>query len=257
MIDAKALVSSNANIAADVSVGPFSVIEEGVTIGSGTWIGPHVVIRRNTKIGRNNKFYQFSSVGEDPQYADYQSEETFLEIGNNNVVREYCTLNRGSPVGTGVTKIGDENLIMAYAHIAHDSLLGNHIVFANGASLAGHVEIGDHAILGGFTLVHQFCRIGAYAMTGIGSICLQDIPPFILAAGNTASPKGLNVRGLRRNGFNDQVIEGLKRAYRIIYKQGRSLVDILSELDRLGASSTEIGSVSEFIRTSKRGIIRN
>ena len=257
MIDAKAIVSQNADIATDVSIGPFSVVEEGVTIGSGTWIGSHVVVRRNTKIGRNNKFYQFSSVGEDPQYAGYRNEETFLEIGNNNVVREYCTLNRGSPVGTGLTKIGDENLIMAYAHVAHDSVLGNHIVFANGASLAGHVQIGDYAILGGFTLVHQFCRIGAYAMTGIGSICLQDIPPYILAAGNTASPKGLNLRGLRRNGYKDQVIEELKRAYRIIYKQGRILRDILSELDGLGETNREIALLSEFIRTSTRGIIRN
>ena len=146
---------------------------------------------------------------------------------------------------------------MAYAHIAHDSLLGNHIVFANGASLAGHVQIGDYAILGGFTLVHQFCRIGAYAMTGIGSICLQDIPPYILAAGNTASPKGLNLRGLRRNGYKDQVIEELKRAYRIIYRQRRNLIDMLSELDRLGETNTEVALLSEFIKTSKRGIIRN
>ena len=257
MIDAKAIVSQHAKIATDVSIGPFSVVEEGVTIGSGTWIGPHVVVRRNTKIGMNNKFYQFSSVGEDPQYAGYRNEETFLEIGNNNVVREYCTLNRGSPVATGLTKIGDETLIMAYAHVAHDSVLGNHIVFANVASLAGHGQIGDYAILGGFTLVHQFCRIGAYAMTGIGSICLQDIPPYILATGNTASPKGLNLRGLRRNGYKDQVIEGLKRAYRIIYKQQRSLIDILSELDRLGETNPEVALLSEFIKTSERGIIRN
>ena len=256
MIDARAIVSSSAHIDTDVTIGPFSIIEDGVIIGTGTWIGPHVVIRRNTKIGTSNKIYQFASVGEDPQYAGYNNEETFLEIGNNNVVREYCTLNRGSPAGTGLTQVGDKNLIMAYAHIAHDSILGDNIVFANGASLAGHVEIGDHAILGGFTLVHQFCRIGEYSMTGIGSICLQDIPPYVLAAGNTASPRGLNIRGLRRHNFNSETIQGLKKAYRAIYQKQRPVADILSDLDRLGGSLKEAASLAAFIRKSGRGIIR-
>jgi UDP-N-acetylglucosamine acyltransferase len=256
VIDSRALVDSGAQIANDVTIGPFTIIESGVSIGHGTWIGPHVVIRRNTIIGAENKIYQFSSVGEDPQYAGYQDEETYLEIGDRNVVREYCTLNRGSPAGSGTTRIGDDNLIMAYAHIAHDSLLGNQVVFANGASLGGHVEIGDYAILGGFTLVHQFCRIGAHSMTGIGAVCLQDVPPYILAAGNTASPCGLNIRGLRRRGFSEKVIQALRGAYRCLYREELKLDQALKELDRIAGSVEEVATLSKFVRASGRGIIR-
>lgn len=256
MIDDRALVDSGAKIGNDVTIGPFTIIESDVAIGPGTWIGPHVVIRRNTTIGAGNKIYQFSSVGEDPQYAGYQNEETYLEIGDRNVVREYCTLNRGSPAGSGTTRIGNDNLIMAYAHIAHDSLLGDHVVFANGASLAGHVEIGDYAILGGFTLVHQFCRIGGHSMTGIGAVCLQDVPPYILAVGNTASPCGLNIRGLRRHGFSEPVIQALRGAYRLLYRQELSLDRALGELDRIAESVEEVAALANFVRGSARGIIR-
>ena len=256
MIDDRALVDSGAQIGNDVTIGPFTIIESDVAIGPGTWIGPHVVIRRNTTIGAGNKIYQFSSVGEDPQYAGYQNEETYLEIGDRNVVREYCTLNRGSPAGSGTTRIGNDNLIMAYAHIAHDSLLGDHVVFANGASLAGHVEIGDYAILGGFTLVHQFCRIGGHSMTGIGAVCLQDVPPYILAVGNTASPCGLNIRGLRRHGFSEPVIQALRGAYRLLYRQELSLDRALGELDRIAGSVEEVAALANFVRGSARGIIR-
>ena len=256
MIDDRALVDSSALIANDVTVGPFTIIESGVDIGPGTWIGPNVVIRRNTTIGARNKIYQFSSVGEDPQYAGYRNEETYLEIGDRNVIREHCTLNRGSPAGTGKTSIGNDNLIMAYAHIAHDSLLGNHVVFANGASLAGHVEIGDYAILGGFTLVHQFCRIGTHSMTSIGAVCLQDVPPYILAAGNSASPCGLNIRGLRRRGFSEPVIQALRRAYRFLYRQELSLDQALGELDSIAVSVEEVAALAKFVRSSGRGIIR-
>ncbi|MBL10656.1 MAG: acyl-[acyl-carrier-protein]--UDP-N-acetylglucosamine O-acyltransferase [Acidiferrobacteraceae bacterium] len=256
MIDARAIVGQSAEIEPGVTIGAFTVVEDGVSIGANTWIGPHVVIRRNTTIGKRNKIYQFSSIGEDPQYSGYQGEETFLEIGDDNIVREYCTLNRGSPAGSGVTKVGNGNLIMAYVHIAHDSTLGNNVVFANGASLAGHVEINDYAILGGFTLVHQFCRVGAYSMTGIGTVCVKDVPPYVLAVGNVASPKGLNVRGLRRHGFEDSVIVGLKKAYRVIYRHQLSLTEIIIELDRLAESYDEIKKLVKFIRTSQRGIIR-
>ena len=256
MIDGRAVVDSEAQIGKDVTIGPFTIIESGVAIGAGSWIGPNVVIRRNTTIGVGNKIYQFSSVGEDPQYAGYQNEETYLEIGDRNVIREYSTLNRGSPAGSGTTRIGNDNLIMAYAHIAHDSLLGDHVVFANGASLAGHVEIGDHAILGGFTLVHQFCRIGAHSMTGIGAVCLQDVPPYILAAGNTASPCGLNIRGLRRRGFNESTIQALREAYRCLYRQELSLDRALGELDRIACSVEEVVALADFVRCSSRGIIR-
>ena len=256
MIDERALVDARARIGDDVTVGPFTIIESGVDIGPGTWIGPNVVIRRNTTIGARNKIYQFSSVGEDPQYAGYRNEETYLKIGDRNVIREHCTLNRGSPAGSGTTRIGNDNLIMAYAHIAHDSLLGDHIVFANGASLAGHVEIGDFAILGGFTLVHQFCRIGTHSMTAIGAVCLQDVPPYILAAGNTASPCGLNIRGLRRRGFSKPVIQALRRAYRYLYRQELSLDRALGELDRIAESVEEVTALANFVRDSARGIIR-
>jgi len=256
VIDERALVDSGAHIGSDVTIGPFSIIESDVVIGPGTWIGPNVVIRRNTTIGTRNKIYQFSSVGEDPQYAGYQNEETYLEIGDRNVVREYCTLNRGSPAGSGTTRVGNHNLIMAYAHIAHDSLLGDHVVFANGASLAGHVEIGDYAILGGFTLIHQFCRIGAHSMTGIGAVCLQDVPPYILAAGNTASPCGLNIRGLRRRGFSEPVIQSLRGAYRCLYREELSLERALCELDRIAESVQEVAALADFVRGSDRGIIR-
>ena len=257
MIDDRAIVDERASIGTGVTIGPFTIIEEGVTIGTDTWIGPHVVIRRNTELGTRNKVYQFSSLGEDPQYVGYKNEETYLKIGNNNVVREYCTLNRGSPAGTGTTRIGNNNLIMAYAHIAHDSILGNNVVFANGASLAGHVEIGDYAILGGFTLVHQFCRVGAHSMTGIGSVCLKDIPPYILASGNTAVPHGLNIRGLRRRGFNGQVIKDLQEAYRIIYRRQLTREEILLQLNRMGESIEEVKDLANFIHNSNRGIIRN
>ena len=256
MIDDRALVDSSALIANDVTVGPFTIIESGVDIGPGTWIGPNVVIRRNTTIGARNKIYQFSSVGEDPQYAGYRNEETYLQIGDRNVVREHCTLNRGSPAGSGTTRIGNDNLIMAYAHIAHDSLLGDHVVIANGASLAGHVEIGDYAILGGFTLVHQFCRIGAHSMKSIGAVCLQDVPPYIWATGNTASPCGLNIRGLRRRGFSEPVIQALRGAYRSIYRQGLSLDQALGELERTAGSVKEVTALVKFARGSHRGIIR-
>ncbi len=256
MIDSRAIVGKLVEIDSDVSIGPFTIVEDGVTIGANTWIGPHVVIRKNTTIGKRNKIFQFTSLGEDPQYADYQGEETFLKIGDDNVIREFCTLNRGSPAGSGVTKVGNGNLIMAYVHIAHDSILGDKVVFANGASLAGHVEVDNHAILGGFTLVHQFCRIGAYSMTGIGTVCVKDVPPYVLAVGNVASPKGLNIRGLRRHGFDANSIDCLKKAYRVIYRHNLNLTEILSELDRLAESDDKVEKLVKFVRTSQRGIIR-
>ena len=256
MIDDRALVDSGAKIGKDVAIGPFTIVESGVVIGPRTWIGPNVVIRRNTTIGAGNKIYQFSSVGEDPQYAGYRNEETYLQIGDRNVVREHCTLNRGSPAGSGTTRIGNDNLIMAYAHIAHDSLLGDHVVIANGASLAGHVEIGDYAILGGFTLVHQFCRIGAHSMKSIGAVCLQDVPPYIFAAGNTASPCGLNIRGLRRRGFSEPIVQALREAYRSLYRKGLGMDGALVELERLAGSVEEVATLIKFVRGSHRGIIR-
>ena len=256
MIDDRALVDPNARIAADVNIGPFTIIEAGVSIGAGSVIGPNVVIRKNTTIGENNRIFQFCSIGEDPQFSEYRKEETFLVIGDRNTIREYSTLNRGSPIGIGTTLIGNDNLIMAYAHIAHDSILGSHIIFANGASLAGHVEIGDYAILGGFTLVHQYCRIGEHSITGIGTVCLKDVPPYIVANGNTAIPHGINTKGLRPRGFSEVTIQGLRQAYRLIYRKGLAQVKALAELECAEISTPEVAKFAEFIRSSKRGIIR-
>ena len=257
MIDPRALVDPEARLGEDVSVGAFSIIEAGVEIGSGTRIDSHVVIRSGTKIGQRNRIYSFASIGEDPQFAGYAGEPTFLEIGDNNIIREYVTLNRGStsPRGSGVTSIGNDNFIMAYSHIAHDSILGDHIIFANGASLAGHVEVGDYAILGGFTLVHQFCRVGAHALMGIGTVCLQDVPPFAIVAGNPAKTYGINVRGLKRRGFSEESIASLKRTYKRLF---RAPQNNRPERPPVPESQTDPQSLllESFIATSERGVIR-
>ena len=258
MIDGRAVVHAGAQLASDVTVGPFSVIEEEVVIGSGTRIDSHVIIRSGTHIGQDNRIYSFSSIGEDPQFAGYDGEPTRLEIGDANVIREYVTLNRGSSSkrGTGVTRVGSHNFLMAYSHIAHDSTLGNHIIFANGASLAGHVEVGDYAILGGFTLVHQFCRIGEHSITGIGAVCLKDVPPYVVATGNAAEPYGINTKGLRRRGFSELSIVALKKAYRCLYRSSNDLHTALQELRLLASDQPEIEKLISFVESSQRGIIR-
>jgi len=256
LIDQRALVAQGASIGKNVSIGAFSIVEQEVEIGDDTWIGSHVVIRSGTKIGSCNKIYQFSSIGEDPQFAAYNGEKTSLIVGNGNVIREYVTLNRGSPAGTGVTQIGDNNFLMAYVHIAHDSRLGDGITFANGASLAGHVEIGDCAILGGFTLVHQFCRVGAHAITGIGTVCLKDTPPFLMVSGNPAKPYGINSKGLRRRGFGEDVVSAIKSGYRCLYRSNNDLQTAIEELQSLGTTQKEVEQLASFVMTSDRGIVR-
>ena len=251
-----AIIDDSAIIGEDVTVGAFSIVEGNVSIGDGTWIGPHVVIRSHSKIGKENRIFQFCSLGEAPQHQGYQGEPTQLEIGDRNVIREYCTINRGTANNLGVTRIGHDNFIMAYTHIAHDCVLGNHIIFANGASLAGHVDIGDYAILGGFTLVHQFCKIGQHCITGIGCICLQDVPPYIVAAGNPASPFGINTKGLRRRNFSEQTIKLLNTAYRTVYRRNLDLQTALAKLDQLNGDNPDLVSFGDFLRRSERGIIR-
>lgn len=251
-----AIIDPSVRLGKDVTIGPFTIIEKDVSIGDGTWIGPHVVIRNYTDIGKDNKVFQFSSLGEAPQHQGYAGEPTRLEIGDRNVVREYCTINRGTAGGLGMTKIGNDNFIMAYTHIAHDCVLGNHIIFANGASLAGHVDIGDYAILGGFTLVHQFCKIGPHCITGIGCICLQDVPPYIVAAGNPAGPFGINNKGLRRRQFTEESIRLLNTAYRVVYRRNLDLQSALDELDSLTGDNNDVATFASFMRQSKRGIIR-
>ena len=256
MIHPQAIVDLGALIGKNVHLGPFCVIGPGVEIGDDTWIGPHVVINGPTRIGKNNKIHQFSSLGDAPQHTGYKGEPTRLEIGDRNIIREYCTFNRGTVGGGGVTRVGSDNFIMAYCHVAHDCRVGNYTIFANGTSLAGHVTIEDYVIFGGFTMIHQFCRVGAYTMTGIAAVTFKDIPPYLLVAGNTAKPHGLNIRGLKRRQFSVPAIESLRRAYKILYKSGLRLEEAVAQLTAMGKESAEVNYFVHFIQASERGIIR-
>ncbi len=256
MIHPLAVVDPRAEIGADVDIGPFTVIGPEVVIGAGTWIGPHAVIQGPTRIGRNNKVFQFASLGEVPQDLKFGGERTLLEIGDRNVFREYCTVHRGTAGGGGVTRIGNDNLFMAYVHVAHDCHIADHTVFANCASLAGHVEVGNHAVLGGFTGIHQFCRVGDHCMTGAATVAVQDIPPYVLAAGNGAQPYGINVTGLRRRGFSTEAIHMLKRAYKILYKSGLRLEEAITKIDELVPEHPELAVLARFLKVEGRGIIR-
>ncbi len=256
MIHPQAIIDPSAHLGENVYVGPFSVIGAGVEIGDGSWIGPHVVINGPTCIGKQNRIFQFASLGEAPQDLKYAGEPTRLEVGDRNIVREYCSFSRGTVAGGGLTRIGNDNLFMAYVHVAHDCRVGDKTVFANCASLAGHVDVGDYAILGGFTGIHQFCRVGAHCMTGIATITFKDVPPFILASGNTAKPYGLNLRGLKRRDFSDAAIDSLRRAYKIIYRSGLKLDQALERLDSIAREHEEVRYLVDFIRQSERGIIR-
>ena len=256
MIHPQAIVHPGTQIAVGVEIGPFTVVGPDVEIGEGTWIGPHVVINGPTRIGRQNRIYQFASLGEAPQHLGYKNEPTRLEIGDRNIIREYCTFSRGTVAGGGVTRVGNDNFIMAYCHVAHDCRVGNNTIFANCASLAGHVTIGDYAMLGGFTVAHQFCRIGAHCMTALGTIAFMDIPPCVTASGNPAEPHGLNLRGLKRRGFSDKSIESLRQAYKILYKSKLKLTEAITRLEALSEQSKEVGHFVSFIKDSERGIIR-
>ncbi len=256
MIHPQAIVDPSARIGTNVTIGAFSVIGPDVEVEEGTWIGPHVVINGPTRIGRNNRIYQFSSLGDAPQHLGYKGEPTRLEIGDRNIIREYCTFNRGTVAGGGVTRLGNDNFIMAYCHLAHDCHVGNNTVFANCASLAGHVTVGDYAVLGGFTVAHQFCRIGAYCMTALGAITFMDIPPYVMASGNPAEPHGLNLRGLKRRGFSNDAIEAIRKAYKTLYKSKLKLSEATERLEKAGKRHPEVHHFVEFIKTSERGIIR-
>ncbi len=256
VIDSRAVIEPGAEIGENVTIGPYSIVSGSVSVGNDTWIGPHVVINGRTRIGRGNRIYQFSSIGEAPQHLGYAGEDTAVEIGDNNIVREYTTINRGTAEGGGVTRIGDSNFLMAYVHIAHDCLIGSHTIFANCASLAGHVAVSDYAILGGFTLVHQFCRIGAHSITGIGCVCLQDVPPFTVAAGNRAQPHGINVKGLRRRNFSGQDIVALKRAYKTLYRSELPLRAAREKIQLELGDHPAVAELLTFLCHSERGIIR-
>ena len=256
MIHPTAIIHSGARLGAGVSVGAYSIIDEHVEIGDNTRIGPHVVITGNTKIGCDNRIFQFCSLGEIPQDKKYAGEPTRLEIGDRNTIREYCTFNLGTVQDAGVTRMGDDNWIMAYVHVAHDCQVGNRTTFANNAQLAGHVHVDDWAILGGYTGVHQFCRVGAHTMTAVGTVVLQDVPPYVMAAGNTATPFGINAEGLKRRGFSPEALMALKRAYRTLYKSGLMLEEARSKLEEDVKTHPEIQPILEFLAVSKRGIIR-
>jgi UDP-N-acetylglucosamine acyltransferase len=257
LIDPRAIVDPAARLAPGVSIGPWTVIGADVEIGEGTSVGAHVVVKGPTRIGRDNRIFPFSTIGEDPQDKKYGGEaESRLEIGDRNVIREYCTLNRGTAQGGGVTSIGDDNWILAYVHIAHDCKVGSHTVFANNATLAGHVSVQDYAILGGFAGVHQFCRIGAYAFCAIAAVVVRDVPPYVTVAGNTAKARGLNREGLKRHGFTPDTIEHLRRAYRVLCRMNLTLGEAMKQLADLATLSAEVARMVRFIEESNRGIIR-
>lgn len=251
-----ALVDPKAQLDSSVSVGPYAVIGPHVRIGAGTTVGAHCVIEGHTTIGQDNRIFQFASVGAQPQDKKYAGEPTRLEIGDRNTIREFCTLNCGTAQDTGVTRLGNDNWIMAYVHLAHDCQVGNHTIFANNAQLAGHVHVGDWVILGGFTGVHQFVWLGAHSMTAVGTVLLQDLPPYVMAAGNTAEPRGINSEGLKRRGFSPESVMAIRRAYKTLYKSGLKLDEARAILAAEAATVAELTPMVDFLTRPGRGIIR-
>jgi UDP-N-acetylglucosamine acyltransferase len=256
MIHPTAIIQPGARLADNVSVGPYSVIGEHAVIGSGTTISSHVVIEGWTEIGADNRIFQFSSIGADPQDLKYAGQETYLKIGDRNRIREFTTLNRGTAEGGGLTTVGNDNLFMAYSHVAHDCIIHDHAVLANGATLAGHVEVGSAAILGGLVAVHQFCRVGCHTMISGGSMVNQDIPPYTIAQGDRAKTVGLNLIGLKRCGFSEGTIRGIKKAYRLIFRSGLNLEGALLKIAEDIERSPELDQFVNFIKDSQRGIAK-
>ena len=256
MIDSTAIIDSKAQLDENITVGPFSVIGPDVKIGAGTVIGSHVVIKGPTRIGQDNRIYQFSSIGEDPQDKKYAAEITRLEIGDRNTIREFSTMHRGTKQDRSLTQIGSDNLFMAYTHVAHDCTIGNHVIMANGASLAGHVRLNSHAILGGFTLVHQFTQIGQYSFAAMGSAITQDIPPFVMVGGRPTRPHGINSVGMERNGISPEDIRLIRKAYKMIYKMNLRMDDAIDQMEDLAGDSKELSDMVSFLRNVTRGILR-
>jgi UDP-N-acetylglucosamine acyltransferase len=256
MIHPTAIVEPGARLAPGVSVGAYALIGPQVEIGEGTAIGPHVVVEGRTRIGRHNRVWQFASIGAAPQDKKYGGEDTAVEIGDGNTIREFVTINRGTAGDAGVTRIGDDNWIMAYVHFAHDCQVGSHAIFANYSGVAGHVRVGDWAILGAATLAHQFVRIGAHSFTGMATLLDRDLPPYVGAAGNRAQPYGINTFGLRRRGFPQATLDALKRAYKTIYRSGLDAEAVRRELEAQARDCAEVQPLVDFLSTSKRGIVR-
>ena len=256
MIHKSVIISETAKISDNVEIGPFSIIGDHVEIGEGTRINSHVVINGPTIIGSENHIYQFTSIGDDPQDKKYRGEPTRLKIGNRNTIREYCTISRGTTQDKSLTTIGDDNWIMAYVHIAHDCQVGNNIIFANSATLAGHVHVGDWAIFAGFTGAHQFCHIGAHSFIGMNSLTNKDIPAYTMASGQPVTPRGVNTEGLKRRNFSSEEINNIKNAYRILYRSELTLAQAISELEKLVENQPELLIFLESLKQSDRGIIR-
>lgn len=256
-IHSTALIDPAAQLADDVTVGAYSIIGPQVEIDCGTIIDSHVVVHGPCRIGRDNHIYPFASVGEAPQDKKYNGEATWLKIGDRNVIREFTTLHRGTVQDLGVTTIGNDNLIMAYVHIAHDCCVGNDIIFANNVALAGHVNVHDHAVLGGFSLIHQFCTIGSFSFTAMNSVISKDIPPYILVSGHMAKPHGLNIEGLKRRGFSTAAINTIRKAYKVLYRSNLNLEDAISEIKQLTGEGEELFLLVDFLTDHvKRGVIR-
>ena len=256
MIHERAIVSDRARIHEEVSIGPYSIVGPDVEIGPGTRVESHAVLKGPCVIGRDNHIFQFASIGDDPQDKKYAGEPTRLVIGDRNTIREYCTINRGTVQDAGVTRVGNDNWIMAYVHIAHDCVIGDQTIFANNSTLAGHVHIGDWAILGGFTAVHQYCHIGAHTLTGIFTSVTKDIPAYVLASGRPAVPRGINAEGLKRRGFSSNQVSNLRDAYRALYRQGLKLGEAVEILEERARTQEEVVALLDSVRSSSRGLIR-
>ena len=256
MIDARAIVAPKARLHDGVSVGPYAVIGDDVEIAPGTRIESHVVIKGPTSIGRDNHIFQFASIGDDPQDKKYAGERTMLRIGDRNTIRECATINRGTVQDQGVTSIGDDNWIMAYSHIAHDCVVGNHTIFANNASIAGHVHVGDYAILGGFTAVHQFCQIGESSLTSMFTYVTKDIPAFVTVSGRPAEPRGINAEGLKRRGFDAEQVRAIREAYRIVYRQGLTLEEAVEALRSECERDERVACFVASLKSGDRGLVR-
>ncbi len=256
MINKNAMIHPSAKLAEGVTVGPGSIIGADVEIGEGTWIGPHVVIEGPTTIGKNNKVFQFASIGDEPQDTTYKGEPTRLEIGDNNVVREYCMISRGTVKGGGITRVGHNNYFMAYSHVGHDCMVGNHIIMVNYSALSGHVTLNDYAIIGAYAAVHQFCYVGAYAFIARATYVTKDVLPYVMIAGHSTSACGINTVGLRRNGFSSSAIDYIRRAYKIIYRKGLTVQQAIAELESMQTDCPEVVPMIDILNQSTRGIVR-
>jgi len=256
VIDPRAIIAPDAVIGEGAEVGPYTIIGPGVRIGAGSWIGPHAVINGPTILGRDNKVFQFASIGDAPQDKKYRGEPTRLEVGDRNVFREFCSINRGTAGGRAVTKIGDDNLFMSYSHVGHDCIVGSQCVMSNCTALAGHVELGDWVILSGYAGIHQFCKVGAHSFMANNAAVTRDVPPYLLVAGTPAEPKGVNSEGLKRRGFGPEQISNIRNAYRLLYRSGLKLAAATEQLQALAADQPELLPFVQFLAASERSIVR-